>query len=726
MGLLAPLYALAALALAGPILFHLIRRQPRGELSFSSLMFLSQSPPRLTRRSRLDNLWLLALRVLALLLIAAAFTRPFLRQDSFSDSTLSGRSIALLIDTSGSMQRPDVWANAQRIASQVLADLSPSDQVGLYTIDRELTAHLPLVDAHATAPHITQRAARETLGQLRPTWHATALVDGLKSLADLLTAQSISEQIASDTLHQVVLVSDLHSGIRLEGLQGFVWPDNVQLDIRQVLPDQAGNARPGLLLDDANEADEADEASQSTISNAATDAAATSRTQTQRVRIEHDSDAPVDGKPLNVTWANSQGPLTGQGISLQVPPGQVRVIPLSPRPPTADRIVLEGDAWDGDNTLYMVEPSQVSQQILFCGREPSQPEDDLSYFLKQAPLSSAGTRRTVEVIAADALAEQLTSPDLRAVVLEPTVAVLQQVPAIEQFIEDGGIALICLSQPMQEGSASSASPRDLAEFLRTLVQEPQLSVSERSSDDFSLLSHIDFTHPVFSPLSDPRFNDFSKLRFWSHRRLTLPADSKLQTVAGFDDGAPWLLEAQRGAGRVWVMTSGWQPTASGLGLSSKFIPLIMGMLAPQDDLGPSLTHFEVGDRIGMTGPHEAVITTARGQPLDESLIVRSDDSIELLRPGLFWLQTGEDRRQVAIQLPASESRLVPLDLAELETYGIVVGPLANDAHRRESLRQLKREELEGKQRLWQWLLVGGLVVLMLETWLAGWQSHGTR
>ena len=75
MGLLAPLYALAALAVAGPIIFHLIRRQPQGQQQFSSLMFLQPSPPTLTRRSRVDQWLLLLLRALAIALIAFAFAR---------------------------------------------------------------------------------------------------------------------------------------------------------------------------------------------------------------------------------------------------------------------------------------------------------------------------------------------------------------------------------------------------------------------------------------------------------------------------------------------------------------------------------------------------------------------------------------------------------------------------------------------------------------------------
>ena len=55
MSLLTPLYIAGLLGISLPIIFHLIRRSPSGKMPFSSLMFLSPSPPRLTRRSRIDQ-----------------------------------------------------------------------------------------------------------------------------------------------------------------------------------------------------------------------------------------------------------------------------------------------------------------------------------------------------------------------------------------------------------------------------------------------------------------------------------------------------------------------------------------------------------------------------------------------------------------------------------------------------------------------------------------------
>ena len=105
MSLLTPLYVLGLLAISLPVVFHLIRRMPKGEFPFSSLMFLSPSPPRLTRPSRLEHWLLLLLRALAIGLLAFAFARPFWRQTTPADpADGDARRLAVLVDTSASMK----------------------------------------------------------------------------------------------------------------------------------------------------------------------------------------------------------------------------------------------------------------------------------------------------------------------------------------------------------------------------------------------------------------------------------------------------------------------------------------------------------------------------------------------------------------------------------------------------------------------------------------------
>src|ERR1043165_4033025 len=100
MSFLAPFFLLGALAVALPILFHLIRRTSRERMPFSSLMFLSPTPPRVTRRSRLENILLLLLRCLVLCLLALGFARPFFQKPMAADPPGgNGKRIVILLDT---------------------------------------------------------------------------------------------------------------------------------------------------------------------------------------------------------------------------------------------------------------------------------------------------------------------------------------------------------------------------------------------------------------------------------------------------------------------------------------------------------------------------------------------------------------------------------------------------------------------------------------------------
>jgi ferric-dicitrate binding protein FerR (iron transport regulator) len=113
MNFLAPLFLVGAAAIALPILLHLIRRTERERIPFSSLMFLKQTPPTVTRRSRLENLLLLLLRCLAFALIALAFSRPYFQQamNAATPATERRRTV-VLVDTSASMRREPLWSDA--------------------------------------------------------------------------------------------------------------------------------------------------------------------------------------------------------------------------------------------------------------------------------------------------------------------------------------------------------------------------------------------------------------------------------------------------------------------------------------------------------------------------------------------------------------------------------------------------------------------------------------
>lgn len=122
MSFLTPWFLLGAAAIAGPILFHLIRQSVRERMPFSSLMFLRPTTQRVTRRRKLEDLWLLFLRCLCLVLLAMGFARPFFANNYVPPvSAPEGRQLILLLDSSASMKREGVWDQARGLADKYLA-----------------------------------------------------------------------------------------------------------------------------------------------------------------------------------------------------------------------------------------------------------------------------------------------------------------------------------------------------------------------------------------------------------------------------------------------------------------------------------------------------------------------------------------------------------------------------------------------------------------------------
>ena len=104
MGFVAPLVLVGLGALAIPVLIHLIQREKKRVVEFPSLMFLRRIPYQSVRRRRIRHWALLLMRLAALLLIVAAFARPFFRRQTLAAATQNGaREAVILVDTSYSM-----------------------------------------------------------------------------------------------------------------------------------------------------------------------------------------------------------------------------------------------------------------------------------------------------------------------------------------------------------------------------------------------------------------------------------------------------------------------------------------------------------------------------------------------------------------------------------------------------------------------------------------------
>src|SRR5687768_13418480 len=103
MSFLSPLFLVAAIAAAVPILLHLFHRKTEVVIDFPAVRLLTRAPVQQHRRRRLRELILLALRVAALVLLALSFARPYFAGAIAPDSA---PLTVIAVDTSLSMSAP--------------------------------------------------------------------------------------------------------------------------------------------------------------------------------------------------------------------------------------------------------------------------------------------------------------------------------------------------------------------------------------------------------------------------------------------------------------------------------------------------------------------------------------------------------------------------------------------------------------------------------------------
>ncbi|WDQ18346.1 BatA domain-containing protein [Rhodopirellula sp. P2] len=695
--MLAPFFLAGALAVAAPILFHLIRQHPKGAMPFSSVMFLREVPPRLTRRSRLDQWPLLLLRALALLLLAAAFARPFLRgaADQFNDTPV--RRIAVLIDRSASMQREDLWDQAVKKAEAVLTDLSAQDQFAVFVFDTE-TDRIWETSLAATSDERQSALALQALTEIQPTWRATDLGSALREAADWAQWPTESRTPAEDNSSEaepatrnqppgpasIVLISDLQDGSKIDALQQNTWPEEVTLDIRRVVPTEQGNATAIVMNDQTRENLQE----------------STGNESNRQLPIRVVNSKLASRFDLTLQWDDASDKQT-----IQVEADATQIVRMDQPADSATAIVLSGDDSPFDNTIHWVAPEKRSYRLLYVGASEDDPRESLFYYLERVPLDNATRTVSMETVAVPQLPSDLDPRECPLVVVGDVATNDSFSQTLRTYAEAGGRVLFVMDE--------SDSASDVLNCLAAITDDDSLSTQEAKIDDYAMWSRVDFSSPVFASMADPQFNDFSKIQFWNHRDVSGLEEADWNILATFDSGAPALAQS----GNIWLLTTGWQPSSSQLALSTKFIPLIAQMFSGNERVATSVAGHVVGTPLPWPPTEGAELVRSDGE---SSPYEQASDADFVDRPGVYQLKLpDEEPITFASNLSESESQTDAMDEDTLERLGIGLGEAATAEKLTQATLQLRDRELESNQRLWQWLLLAAIGLLVIETLWGG-------
>jgi len=687
---LAQNFAVAGGVLAAiPVLLHMLRRTPAVRMPFSLVRFLSPTLPKTTRRSRIENWPLMLLRILAVSLIALAFSRPFQRIAVTQESAApAGRRIAILLDSSASMRRDGIAESLLLQFREQTAALQPADILSVSSFAQTTRTLLTADEWRQTDPASRTALLQRVEQQWQPDWTATHLDSAMLEAAEEVSRERLGE---SSDAASVIVITDFQEGSRLDALRSSAWPDGVRLELRPVKPEQSGNRGLSLAEDQ--------------------------KSGRVRVRVTASGDAPSGACTLQPF--DSQGKPVGNPIPLDIAPGQRRTAAMpeaTENQPQIAGVELLGDPHPFDNVVDLPLQQQKTRRILHAGSTDANDEESMRYYLQRVfDGQEAEPLELLDLVTADGM--PIPPPaDSKLVLLTDTIPA-SLAPTLTQIADQGGIILAAIKSAEMASSISSLLPAGL-------------QWTEAEVKDYAIMTATNSESQLLAPFADARFSDFSSIRFWHYRKIEgLPQDNSVQVLARFDSGSPAILEIRTpGGGRIFLLTSGWNPDDSQLALSSRFPPLLLQVVRIAFPAEAASQLHDAGTTLNITElTQEKQWRLQRPDGTTAADQSSQDATILLNEPGR-WILTeetpdGPRASSLLVTVAASESRTEPLPEGQLQALGMapdVAVVRTNDAEKQttDNNAEMDAQELESQQKYWRYLLLAGMACLLLESVLA--------
>lgn len=670
LGFLVPAFLAGLAALVIPVIMHLRHKDKEQPLRFPSLMFLARIPIRTAQRRRITDWPLLLLRALAVLLLVLAFARPVVDRAAAAAAAMEVRTVVLALDRSLSMGHAAVWPAALDSARAVINALGSDDRVAVVLFDEEATIAQPFTRDRAAA-----LAALETA---QPTARGTRYAAALRAGRQLLVADQAPRG-------EILVVTDLQrTGIT--GLAGLALPEAVQVGAVPVVPPTRGNT--AITGVDVQRVPGEGRGRMIVAARVAT----RGLPEPRRVRLE----LTVNGR----TAASRELTVAADGM-LPVPFEPVEI------PAGAVRITVTADPDDlpADDTFHALVPAEEAERIILVS--PGDAAADETLFLERA----LGIGREPEFRVERRLAGMLGSGILEGAGL---VVLYDVAPppgaageALAAWVRAGGGLVVAAGMRLGGRTVEGA-------LLPGTLRGPV----DRLDDRGGVFGEVATEHPVFAPFRAAS-GALASARFLRYARVE-PTEGA-EVLARFDDGLPAVIERPEGEGRVLLVAAPLDTRAGDFPLQSAYLPFLRRLAVHASGHVPAPLWRSTGDAWALPA--------GLGEPVVES------PSGELIRPGASGPVTaltlaeagtyrayagrvaGEAAAQVAVNPPARESDLTPMDPRELllgvgqEAVAGAMGPPPT------------AQEVEGRQRLWRALLLVVAALLVMET---AWASRGWR
>jgi hypothetical protein len=674
MGILAPAFLAGLLAIAIPVVIHMINRERRETIVFPSLMFLRKVPYKSVRRQKLRHILLLLLRCAAIAIIIAAFARPFFqRQLAATPTANDGREVVVLLDRSYSMGLGTRWTRATDAVKTLAGEIRANDRISVIAFDA--TA------AQVVEPTISASRVNSVVSALKPGSAPTKFGPAFRMAAQILTASEQSRR-------EIVLVSDFH---RI----GFTPSDEVALPMRTTVKTvdvSRGESGDAAVASVAVARQKEGNRARATVTARITNLGSEVRNLDATLEL---AGRPVDTKPVRIP-ARSTSQVVFQSANVSANAARAVVHITKDSQPANDAFYFT-IAEDAGASALIVEPVGArGNQSLFAARAWAVADD---------PAVRVDVRTSSALTPADLRGRSLI------VLNESELPAGQFGEQLRQAVKAGAILLVVPGE----------RPANLAPEWRAELPASLGPVNTHAGR----LASVDFSNALFEPFKTSRA-DFSSMTMTKYRTLNVTNDGAI--IARLDDGAPLIVERAVGTGRILM----WALSLDANWTDAPFHPLwvpLLHQLARRSIAGSEV-------RASFTAPHVLDLSREGSVVVESPTGIRtriSPDSqprsIELKERGFYEVRSGSTAigagRPVAVNVDLSESDQSHFDPAELVAAVTARGE-RSAARGNDAVFEGTAQELERRQAVWWYLLFGAVLLLAGETMFSNRLSRRTK
>jgi len=698
MNFLNPFFLFGLLAVALPVIIHLINLRRPQKVSFSTLSFFNELRKSTIRRIRIKQYLLMALRALAVLFLALALARPFL-PPTLTGSVSSGepKSVAILIDNSASMNRigssGPLIDQAKNVATRIIANAKSSDRFLIRTTN---------AGDGASSAFVNESRARELIQKVTAlnTGHYTKerFKSAYEQLQDSPQSQAVIYVISDGQASQLQDLKDMN--LQDQGAQGK--PVSLQL----------------ISLEEAKQQNIA-VSSVSLKSQMLSQGAPV----TLAVEVENVGETAVANQFVSL---EVEGELSGQ-YETALEPGETQeftfqVVPES----TGDlngRIIVEGDEVDYDNTRYFVIRIPEKRSILLVSNQ--QEQSSFTSYLKPALEAAQQTNAQLSFEKQSVTqADPANWGQYNAIVLDGIDAVPEYwFQELRSYVQGGGGVLFF---PSEQGEIENYN-KFFSLFNAGRFDDV---VGEYGSFNAAVkMAELEEGHPVldelFSKKEDERINvELPSLFYYYHYQQ--PSNAGALNLLEAANKDPLLSEQQFGEGVLMVSALGADPGWSNFPVNPLFAPLYYrSILYASSSENGGLQQHELSTPFIWEGVgQEPEVTLQINDSEYKPDVQQQAEGIRITyeaaewQPGILTINAGQRNHKVAVNQDIMESRFGTLEGREWQNmFGealMVSSIISADELSADSLDEKLNTAVFGKE-IWNWFVWIALLLLITET-----------